>query len=262
LPAAAPAEVTDCTVITSVPYAATAPGTYCLKSSLDYPFASGVAIRIYSNDVVLDLNGHLLDGSAAGAGTYGYGVLASGYSNVTVRNGSIRGFYIGVILTSGNGNVLESLHADRNTSIGLQVIGQGAVVRNSRVIGTGGATGVSLAVGIAGGGEGMHVVDNEVVATVETAGGTQFGYGIRLSSAPGAVIERNVVSNAAYGPTGSYGIYLGFSSRSTVVGNRIANMRNGIAIYNGIGLYMDNTVAGATTPFIGGTPAGATNFSF
>jgi hypothetical protein len=39
-------------------------------------------------------------------------------------------------------------------------------------------------------------------------------------------------------------------------------MRNGIAIYNGIGLYMDNTVAGATTPFIGGTPAGATNFSF
>jgi hypothetical protein len=44
------------------------------------------------------------------------------------------------------------------------------------------------------------------------------------------------------------------------VGNRIVNMRHGIAL--GGGIYMDNTVGGATTPFAGGIAAGATNFVF
>ena len=75
---------------------------------------------------------------------------------------------------------------------------------------------------------------------------------------------RFVISNGALGPTSSYGVWvLNSSSRSSVVGNRIANMRNGIAFLSGAtGVYMDNTVGGAATPFSGGTAAGATNFSF
>ena len=90
------------------------------------------------------------------------------------------------------------------------------------------------------------------------------GYAILVEGAPGAVIERNVVTNRSFGPGVSFGIRISTSaSKVHVVGNRIANMRNGIYFYPGAtGLYMDNTVTGATAPFTGGTAAGATNFSF
>ena len=45
------------------------------------------------------------------------------------------------------------------------------------------------------------------------------------------------------------------------MGNRIDGMGTGILFF-GTGIYMDNTVGGAMTPFSGGTAAGATNFSF
>jgi hypothetical protein len=62
----------------------------------------------------------------------------------------------------------------------------------------------------------------------------------------------------------SYGIRLSQSSpRASIVGNRVVNFRNGIFFtFGGSGVYMDNTVGGATVPFTGGTAAGATNFTF
>jgi hypothetical protein len=201
--AVARAETINCTEITSVPYFVSAPGIYCLKSSLNFASGSGTGIEIQSDDVVLDLNGHVLDNSAAGAGSSSWGVTR-----------------------------------------------------------TGGSTFALSPTGIYAGGAGAHIVDNEVVDTMESAGGLARGIG--LDSAPGAAVERNMISNASVGPTSSYGVYvLSSSSRSALVGNRIANMRTGISFNSGtIGVYMDNTVGGATTPFSGGTAAGATNFSF
>ncbi len=84
-----------------------------------------------------------------------------------------------------------------------------------------------------------------------------------LVSAPGAVVEDNVVSNAAPSSTPSAGIVFLSSDRITAVGNRIVNMREGIAFRSSTGIYMDNTVGGATVaPYAGGTAAGSTNFSF
>jgi hypothetical protein len=169
---------------------------------------------------------------------------------------------VGWITSEWTGNVIEHLLVDRVTSYGMIVYGPGIVVRRNRVARTGGSTFSASPTGIYAGGAGAHVVDNEVVDTLESAGG--LARGITLDSAPGAVVERNVISNASLGPTSSYGVYvLNSSSRSAVAGNRIANMRNGVFFGAGaIGLYMDNTVGGATLPFSGGTAAGATNFSF
>jgi hypothetical protein len=64
--AMARAEVVNCTNIATLPFTVTSPGIYCFNASLAYPAASGIAINIASDDVVLDLNGHVLDGSAAG----------------------------------------------------------------------------------------------------------------------------------------------------------------------------------------------------
>ena len=81
---------------------------------------------------------------------------------------------------------------------------------------------------------------------VEAPGGAAFG--IIVEQGEGAVIERNVVSNAFLGPSDSTGILVSTATRVAVVGNRVANMRKGIHFSSGVtSLYMDNTVAGATT---------------
>jgi hypothetical protein len=266
LAAAAHAETNNCTEITSVPYFANTPGIYCLKSSLSFTGSAGSAIEIQSDDVVLDLNGHLLDGSAAGAGTSAWGIRAANHKNVTVRNGTIRGFYVGMfigwITAEWTGNVVEHLLLDRSTGYAMITYGPGIVIRKNRITKTGGSAFSASPVGIYAGGAGAHVIDNEVIDTVESGGG--LARAISLDSAPGAAVERNVISNASLGPSSSYAVYiLNSSNRSTVVGNRIANLRNGIFFSGGAaGLYMDNTVSGATTPFSGGTAAGATNFIF
>lgn len=260
--AMARAEVVNCTNIATLPFTVTSPGIYCFNASLAFPAVSGIAINIASDDVVLDLNGHVLDGSAAGPATTTYGILALDRTNVTVRNGAVRGFYIGVQLAgrSPQNNLAEDLRVDRSTTYGLVLRGLGSVARHNIVTRTGGVAN-GLAIGIYGAGDGVHVVDNEVVGTVEGPGGQAMG--IRVDSGVGAVVERNVVSNASFGPTDSYGIRLSQSSpQATIATNRIVNFRNGIFFtFGGSGLYRDNTVGGALVPFTGGT-AGAANNTF
>lgn len=262
---AARADTTICTEITAVPYFVTAPGIYCLKTSLSTA-AGGITVAV--DDVVIDLNGNILDGTPAGTGSNGFGISAYNRKHVIVRNGTVRGFLHGVALhgdsiTSSEGYVVERLRLERNYWHGVFLIGKGNVVRNNFVLGTGGAAdphpgSTANPRGMWVSGDGAQVTDNQVLDTVESKGGT--AYGIIVPGSIGAVVERNVVSNAALGPVNSVGIAM-FGSRNTAVGNRVVNMRTGIQ-FGGPGIYMDNTVGGATTPYFGGTAAGATNFSF
>ena len=48
------------TIIGSLPYTITAPGTYVLDSNLVYSSAAGAAITILSSNVTLDLGGHYI----------------------------------------------------------------------------------------------------------------------------------------------------------------------------------------------------------
>jgi hypothetical protein len=271
LGAAAHAETTDCTEITSAPYQITAPGIYCLKASLSYS-GPGTAIGIGANDVVIDLNGHVLDGSAAGPASNTTGIAGHFSNNVTVRNGTIRGFRDGINLGRENGNrlcndaegyVVERMRLEHNVWHGAVVEGRASVVRNNTVFDTGNGTGSTGSSGNPRGlylcGDGVQVTDNQILDTVEVAGGTAHGINVRNSI--GAVVERNVVGNSKFGPGSSTGIELR-GSGNTAVGNRVINMRTGIHFVVGGGIYMDNTVGGAITPFLGGTAAGATNFSF
>ena len=254
---AAHAEVTGCTVISGVPFTVNAPGIYCLNGSLVASAPVGASIEVSANDVVIDLNGHTLEASGPNNAV---GVRAIAGKNVTVRNGTIRGFAGGLSLggfgAASSGYVAEKLRVEGSSAHGIRV--QGGSVRHNLVIRTGGSTGGSS--GIIAIGSGVHVSDNEVVETVEAAGGQAIAINVGL--APGAVIERNVVSNAAFGPTDSYGIFVSSTCPKTaIVGNRVAHMRKGIALFSS-GVYHENTVGGATTPFTGANAAGATNLSF
>jgi hypothetical protein len=268
LSCAARAETTLCTEITAVPYTITAPGIYCLKTSLSTAGGPN-AIAVGANDVVIDLNGNILDGSPAGAGTNNIGVQAYNAKHVIVRNGTIRGFRDGIALSgstssSAEGYVVERMRLEHNTWHGVFLVGKGNIVRNNVVLSTGGAAvpdpgSTANPIGMWVRGDGSQVTDNQVLDTVESTAGT--AYGIVVMKSIGAVVERNAVSNAAFGPSNSVGISF-FGNNHTAVGNRIVNMRTGIEFLVGSGIYMGNTVGGAITPYSGGTAAGATNFSF
>jgi len=69
-------EITDCTTITS-------PGEYRLTQDIiDFP--GTVCIDIKSNDVILDCEGHLIDGVVPNDYSYGVGINIDGYSDNTV----------------------------------------------------------------------------------------------------------------------------------------------------------------------------------
>jgi hypothetical protein len=105
-------ETTDCIQIVSAPHAIGAPGVYCLKSPV-----SG-SIQIYSDDVVLDLNGHTLEAQAVGVHAP---VLVN---RVTVRNGTIRAAAYAVLL-EGEGHVVEGIRAEGT----IHVSGDAGTVR-------------------------------------------------------------------------------------------------------------------------------------
>ncbi|SRR5581483_3825332 len=255
--AAARAEITLCTTIAALPHTITAPGIYCLKNSLN---AAGNAITVNADDVVLDLNGHALNGNGTGVG-----VGAADRSRVTVRNGTIRGFVSGVQLTTtgkSEGHVVEDLRLEANRSVGVEADGRGVVVRNNLIIGTGTGAGSGVfTIGIfVNGGSGAHVHDNQIVDMSAANDGEADA--IRVFKSPGTSVQRNVVSNSFSAGPISYGITFVASAGNTAVGNRVYNMAHGIAFSLGGGLYMDNTVGGAASPYAGGTAAGGTNFVF
>src|SRR5262249_35868406 len=85
------AETVACTAITP-PATITAEGIYCLIQDFTLNMASGNAIDIQANNVELDLNSHKLGNLAAGPGTTARGIHALDRKNITIKNGSIRGF--------------------------------------------------------------------------------------------------------------------------------------------------------------------------
>jgi len=109
------------TPITSLPLTVTAPGIYCLTQDIATNLASGAAITIAANNVVLDLNGHGLGNLAAGLGTQAGGIFAFQRKNLTIKNGTVRGFLRGIFLddlntfTTSQGQVVEDIRADQNT---------------------------------------------------------------------------------------------------------------------------------------------------
>src|SRR5687767_11593422 len=89
--------------IDSLPATITTQGVWCLRQDLNTPISSGYAIDIRTNNVTIDCNDFKIGGMAGGSATSAYGVHAVSALNTTVRNCTVRGFYIGVRL-NGSGH--------------------------------------------------------------------------------------------------------------------------------------------------------------
>src|SRR5262245_56705651 len=92
------AGTTMCTPITSLFATLTVQGIYCLTSDFSLNMAVGVAIAIDTNNVTIDLNGHKIGNLAAGPGTSAVGIVANRRQNITVRNGTVRGFQKAIVI--------------------------------------------------------------------------------------------------------------------------------------------------------------------
>ena len=292
----AQAETTQCTSITTIPTTITTQGIYCLNGNLAGSLAGGSAILINTNNVTIDMNGFKLGNLAAGAGTEATGIYASQKKNITIRNGSIRGFYFGIYLhdyspdTTSSGHLVEDVRFDGNTTVGIFVRGTGNIIRNNQVVKTGGSTVSADAYGILTYGPGVRVLNNDII---DVAGSSSPSHAIYIAPGEGSVVAGNRISNVTSTSSHAYGVYLRTSSGSVVEGNRISNVSPGVTgsaagiqldytsnnitvsdnriagvaslgiayVRSSSGIYMNNTVSGATTPFAGGSPAAGTNFS-
>src|SRR5450759_1739926 len=140
------AETVNCTAITTLPYTITTQGVYCLTGHLSTAIPSSNAIDIANNNVVLDLSGFKIGGLSAGLGTTAVGIYANQRQNITIKNGTVRGFWYGIYLsdtslyTTSQGHVIEDIRADQNTTIGMVIMGNGNIIRNNQVVATGGTT--------------------------------------------------------------------------------------------------------------------------
>jgi hypothetical protein len=238
----------SCMDITAFPANLTHPGVYCLSfKHIDFPMTSGALIKISSNDIVLDLNGATLDGTVANnVATSAWGILSNGYSNITIRNGTIKGFATGIHLEAPTGSVnsrirpsqsylIEHVRLINNRSMAIKLIGNDSVIQYNYIAHTGGSADPGL-VGSAWGmfvaGDGLRVGDNEVAYTVSNTG-------------------------SSTGPT--YAIYMGGAWNSVVYDNRITEANFGIYSGNNYGKYRNNITVNVDTPFTGGTSIGGNN---
>ena len=258
------AETTNCTPITTLPAVITVQGIYCFTGDLATSMALGSAIEIQTNNVTIDLNGWKLGGLAAGAGTQTNGIYAWQRKNIIIKNGTIRGFFRGIHLqdtspnTTSQGHLIEDIRADKNTQIGIWVMGRGNIVRRNQVVDTGGSTVSTDATGITFNGPGGRALNNNISGTAATTSGGATG--LLFQSADGAVAEGNRIDDVSGGASTSWGIRNETSSDVLLRGNSITSVYYGIfyAAFGGgsSGKYMDNLTSNVTTPFTGGTMVG------
>ncbi|HVC28976.1 MAG TPA: hypothetical protein VNF48_05430 [Gammaproteobacteria bacterium] len=246
------AETINCTPITSLPATIMTQGLYCLTGNLATSETSGAAITINANNVTLDLNGWKVGGQGAGTGTQAYGIYSSA-TNVTIKDGIVRGFYFGILL-NGQGAVVQNMMVNQNTFVGISVDGLGSLVEHNQVVDTGGSTINSSvdAYGISSG-SGALVSDNMVSGVTATGSGQETGISIDGTN---SIARNNVVSNTALPPSGvtAYGIE---NFQGIALNNTVSNFGVGIENEAG-GIYAYNTANNCTISYSGGT-AGAGN---
>jgi hypothetical protein len=200
----AAAETLNCTPITALPFTITAKGIYCLTGDLNTSINTGNALEIAASNVVLDLNGHKIAGLSAGPSSLAAGVSVNQRQNVTIKNGTVRGFFVGIAFYDASpsvsqGNVIEDMRLDHNLFQGIYLIGHGCTVRSNQVLFTGGSTTLGAnvpATAIYVGGSSNRVLDNDVVSVLKQ--GTGVAYGIRITMGIDTLVVENRITRADY----------------------------------------------------------------
>jgi hypothetical protein len=194
-----PIEIEKCQTISQ-------PGSYKLVNNLTFTGPTGTCLSIAADFVTIDLVGFTITGSGLVVlGAPNTTAIASGHdrTGITVRNGSISGFGVGVNL-EGDGSIVEGLRVFGGPGTSELGIAATGIVKNNTVVGIVSGGGGPLATGISASGivTGNYVTRNRFAGIQVGQGSTvigntatdNLGFGIRVSC-PANVTDNTAVNN-------------------------------------------------------------------
>ena len=175
---AEPTAITVCQAISQ-------PGSYKLVNNLTGP-SVGVCLFIATDFVTIDLAGLTINGGPGATG-----ILAGKSAGIAVRNGSISGFFSGVLL-GGSGSIIEGL---RVVGFGDGIDAHGIVrgntvldVRDTGIIATGTVTGND----VSNTGVGFHIGQGSTVIGNTATDNAQIGI---QADCPSNLTDNTAVNN-------------------------------------------------------------------
>lgn len=158
------------TEITELPAVINSPGAYCLSKSLSFTQPCGVAIDIQSPNVTLDLNEFSIIRKRETSVT-GYiqtiGIRIGAHENVSILNGSVVNFDVGISGGNSSSSYLKSNIAVSSISVlepryhGIILSGDETTIKNCTVSQLGKYQNKSIGIGIQGS---MALVKNCIVS--------------------------------------------------------------------------------------------------
>ena len=215
-------------------------------------------IIIGADDITLDLNGHTISGDGKPVPRCprqqpcDMGVFNDRHADVTVRNGSLHGFAVGVLLGRVRGNRLEELSSSRNEFFGYVIADSSrSTIRDSS--GNGNLDPEGDGLGVFGSHDlrivsnsfrrnaqlGMHIEDSSRNLVKGNAVVGNGDFGIMLEA------DRNQVRGNRFVRNGVAAIQVGPGSRNVIAGNHIRGGGEGIGIEKGRGnVVARNVVSG------------------
>jgi hypothetical protein len=248
--------------ITELPYIIKHSGVYVLRIDGVFKHTAGTAITIDANNVTLDLDDHSLTNVPMETGpTMAVGIATQAHNNLTIRNGAIRGFRVGLDLSSPGtvGEILvNNVTCDECKGAGFVLTGDSIDIRSCALRNTGGspATVDTLIGGMILTGNYANVSGNQITNTVAIQG-SQTAIGMIMQFDKACIVDGNVVANGTV-TSNSTGISANASVSFLATNNKIASFATGLLFLEN-GKYRDNLTINCTTPFSGGTAVGTNN---
>ena len=174
----------------------------------------GNGLMVAADGITIDLGGHVVDGIGRGAGIFN-GQWGDGHRDITVRNGTVRGFKVGV-RSGARGTHVVGLRVTRNAAGGIALRSRECRVERNLVTNNGYGHGIFV-----GGVSQCRIVGNRVAR--------HLGAGIEASRSRAHVIEGNRVMGNRQA-----GILLAGTAAVRVARNRVhANAGPGIWLFDG-----------------------------
>lgn len=95
------------------------PGTIFIKEDTTLQSDTYQSIEIITDNIVLDLNGYSVIGQ--GPGEWGFGIFMRGRQGVTIKNGEVKNWFIGIVVQGSSNNIICSNTVASN-AIGIEMV--------------------------------------------------------------------------------------------------------------------------------------------
>jgi parallel beta-helix repeat protein len=184
-----------------------APGRYVVTQNITAP---GTIITVGSSDVDIDLNGFTLTSTGGGIPV----ISSSGFSNLTVRDGTLHGGSLSIDAQFGTMVVIEDVKTEAAVGTSIHVLAFTDVSIRRSIVRFAGGIGIDVdGTGVVGGAAGtiegnlvercttgIHLTASNSIALQDNhVNAALGGDGILVTSSTGVVISRNTVEDSTRG---------------------------------------------------------------